>query len=81
MNVDVIIKEAGLKPVEIGSVGPGSAFQLTPGPNQPIYIMDAYDDSHYYAVNTGQMRVATLNSRIMVYPVTIKNLKVEIELE
>jgi hypothetical protein len=81
MKIEVKIKDTGPKPVQIESIRPGLAFQLTPGPNQPIYIMDAYDDSHYYAINTGQMRVATLNGRIMVYPVTIKNLKVEIELE
>ena len=81
MQIEVNIKPAEVKPVRIEVIGKRQAFQLTRSPDQPIYLMDSWDDKYYYAINTGQLSVETLRSDIMVYPVAVKCLKLELELE
>lgn len=80
MNVEVKVKSSETKPVRIENISKGMGFQITLGPDYPIYIMDSWDDDYNYAINTATLTVQTLNKAIMVYPVQIKNVKLEIEL-
>lgn len=80
MKVDVIVNGPDESPVDIKTIDKGTGFQLTKGPDQPIYIMDSSDDTYYYAINTKKLSVATIRVRTMVYPVQIKSVKMEIEL-
>lgn len=79
MNVETVIKRE-VKPVRIEVIGKKLAFRLVQNEEYPIYIMDSWDDSNYYAINTLDFTVATLRSDVMVYPVPVKSIRVEIEL-
>lgn len=81
MNIEVKIKEAEVKPVLIEVIAKRGTFRIVNDSHHPIYILDSWDDSFYYVINTGQMQIETLTKDVRVYPVTIKNINVEIELE
>lgn len=80
MNIEVNVKSSEIKPIRIENISKGTGFQITQGPNHPIFIMDSWDDDYNYAIDTAKLRVQTLNKAIMVYPVQIKSVKLEIEL-
>lgn len=81
MDVSVSIKEPVVKPVLIDVIGKRETFRVVDDPRQPIYILDSWDDSYYYVINTGQMQIESLTKDVRVFPVKIKKIKVELELE
>lgn len=81
MNVSVSIKEAEVKPVRIDVIGKRETFRVVNDPRQPVYILDSWDDNYYYVINTGQMQIESLTKDVRVFPVKIKAIKVELELE
>ena len=88
MNVSVIVKGADVKPVLLDVIGKREAFRLSPESfrmtedgSQAIYILDSWDDHHYYAVNTSNFMISSFKRDIRVYPVTINKISMEIELK
>lgn len=81
MKIEVSTKKPEASAVQVTSLGSGLAFRLVQGDDQPVYLLDYSDAVTYNCINMSTMTVASVRPGTMVYPVKVKAIKIELELE